>query len=316
MPERLGALLLPLVLFLAILGVALLFPALGILVGIFTPVPLILIYLQWGKPIGLISMGAVFLVIMSLASPQQAMIFIAEYALVALIMAETIGLSLPYDRSIFFSTLGSAALSIILIWTFVADKGMSPVDFFQEEIDRALQQYLESAKDLKDSPVDAEQMKKFASETSRMFAEAFPAIITIGALTVAVINYFSVRFLWLKFYASRYFSAVDFTRWVLPDYWVWPFIFAAGSVFWLDEAGFTVGLNAFLVLLTLFFLQGMAIVHHFLQARNVPRLLWIMIYVLIFVQPIFMGLIMGLGLSDIWLDFRKLRVTITSDPQE
>ena len=316
MPERLGALLLPFVLFLAILGVALWFPALGILVGIFTPVPLILIYLQWGKPIGLISMVAVFLVIMSLASPQQAMIFIAEYALVALIMAETIGLSLPYDRSILFSTLGSAALSIILIWTFVADKGMSPVDFFQEEIDRALQQYLESAKDLKDSPVDAEQMKKFASETSRMFAEAFPAIITIGALTVAVINYFSVRFLWLKFYASRYFEAVDFTRWVLPDYWVWPFIFAAGSVFLLDEAGFTVGLNAFLVLLTLYFLQGMAIVHHFLQARNVPRLLWIMIYVLIFVQPIFMGLIMGLGLSDIWLDFRKLRVTITSDPQE
>lgn len=261
-------------------------------------------------------MGALFLVLVNLTGPQQAMIFVAEYALVAVIMGETIRLSLPYDRSILFSTLGSAALSIILIWTFVADVGMSPVDFFQEEIDRALQRYLESLKDLENTSVDIEVMQKFAGETSRMFAQAFPAIITIGALTVAVINYFSVRFLWLKFYASGYFAAADLTRWVLPDYWVWPFIISGGALLGLDEAGFAIGLNIFLVLFTLYFLQGIAIMHHFLQVKNVPKPLWVILYILIFAQPIFMGLIMGMGLFDIWLDFRKLRVTSTPDQAE
>jgi len=316
LPERRAVLFLPGVILLAILLVALFFPALGVFVGIFTPVPLILIYLQWGKPIGLISMGVLFMVLVSLAGPQQAMIFVAEYALVAVIMGETIGLSLPYDRSIFFSTLGSAVLSIVLIWMFVADMGMSPVDFFKEEIDRALQKYLESAQELENSSVDMEVLKKFAGEASRMFAQAFPAIIAIGALTVAVINYFSVRFLWLRFYTSEYFAAADLTRWVLPDYWVWPFIISGGALLGLDSAGFAIGLNVFLVLFTLYFLQGMAIMHHFLQAKNAPRPLWVIIYILIFAQPIFMGLIMGVGLFDIWLDFRKLRVTATPDQEE
>jgi len=46
---------------------------------------------------------------------------------------------------------------------------------------------------------------------------------------------------------------------------------------------------------------------HFLKARNVQVFFWFVLFILIFVQPLLIGLVAGLGVFDIWADFRKLR---------
>ena len=67
------------------------------------------------------------------------------------------------------------------------------------------------------------------------------------------------------------------------------------------------GLNIFLVMLVIYFAQGLSIVVHFLKARNVQVVFWFVLFILIFVQPLLIGLVAGLGVFDIWADFRKLR---------
>ena len=67
------------------------------------------------------------------------------------------------------------------------------------------------------------------------------------------------------------------------------------------------GLNVFLVMLCIYFAQGLSIIVHFLKVRKVPTFFWFVLFILIFVQPLLIGLVAGLGVFDIWADFRKLR---------
>ena len=74
-----------------------------------------------------------------------------------------------------------------------------------------------------------------------------------------------------------------------------------------------VGLNLFIVMMVIYFAQGMSIVVHFFKTRKVPVFLWFIFFILIFAQPILIGLIAGIGVFDIWVDFRKIRKSLPSE---
>ena len=50
-----------------------------------------------------------------------------------------------------------------------------------------------------------------------------------------------------------------------------------------------------------------------LKARKVPIFLWLFLFIIIFAQPLFIGLIAGMGVFDIWADFRKIRNPMPSE---
>jgi uncharacterized protein YybS (DUF2232 family) len=67
------------------------------------------------------------------------------------------------------------------------------------------------------------------------------------------------------------------------------------------------GLNGLLVLLTVYFLQGIAVVSYYFEKKKFPRALRLFLYTLIALQQFILLLIVGLGLFDMWLNFRKLK---------
>jgi uncharacterized protein YybS (DUF2232 family) len=66
-------------------------------------------------------------------------------------------------------------------------------------------------------------------------------------------------------------------------------------------------------MMVIYFAQGMSIAIHFLKTRKVPIFLWLIFFILIFAQPILIGLIAGIGVFDIWVDFRKIRKPLSSE---
>jgi uncharacterized protein YybS (DUF2232 family) len=67
----------------------------------------------------------------------------------------------------------------------------------------------------------------------------------------------------------------------------------------------TVCLNLLLVLALLYFCQGVAVISAWFHRFQLPRLLRVVGYPLLFLNPLFV-LIITLGLMDLWLDFRRL----------
>ncbi|NIQ02818.1 MAG: DUF2232 domain-containing protein, partial [Nitrospinaceae bacterium] len=65
--------------------------------------------------------------------------------------------------------------------------------------------------------------------------------------------------------------------------------------------------NVFIVMLVIYFFQGMAVSIHLLEAKRIPKPIWVVVFFLVFLQPVLLGIVIGLGVFDIWADFRKLR---------
>ena len=57
----------------------------------------------------------------------------------------------------------------------------------------------------------------------------------------------------------------------------------------------------------LFFFQGLGIVSFFFERKKVPRFLKILLYSLIALQQLALLAVIGIGLFDMWFDFRKLK---------
>ncbi len=67
-----------------------------------------------------------------------------------------------------------------------------------------------------------------------------------------------------------------------------------------------IGLNGLIVLMTIYFFQGIAIISFYFNKKNFSKGAKILLYGLIVLQQLLLFVVIGLGLFDAWLDFRKL----------
>jgi len=61
-----------------------------------------------------------------------------------------------------------------------------------------------------------------------------------------------------------------------------------------------------LVLLTVYFIQGIAIVSFYFEKKGLPRSVRVVLYTMIFFQQLFLLVIICIGLFDMWINFRKI----------
>jgi len=302
----------PVVVILVFLLLAMFVPPLWVVVGVLAPVPLIFVYLRWGRGVGMVMLGLVFGVLFSLVGHKQAVLFFAEYAVLAAVLSETIQFKLSFDRCILFSALVSAALSIILLLFIFTDRESTLTEFFQEQIEGHFQLSMEALQAVGDKPEELKAMREFANEASGAMARSYPSFITIGILMTAVVNYYVVRLLWSCIYGPGLFHPDRFSKWVVPEQVVWVLIGSGGLLFFAEGILGALGLNLFFLVLVVYFLQGLAILIHFLYSRNVPVFFWVLIFFVIVLQPLLIGAAVGLGIFDTWIDLRKIRV----EPEE
>lgn len=94
--------------------------------------------------------------------------------------------------------------------------------------------------------------------------------------------------------------------WQAPDWLVWGVISAAVMSFLPVEPIRFIGANAGIVLMLVYFFQGLAIISYYFDKKSVPLVLRVMIYAIIALQQILMLIVVGLGFFDTWMNFRRL----------
>jgi uncharacterized protein YybS (DUF2232 family) len=106
---------------------------------------------------------------------------------------------------------------------------------------------------------------------------------------------------------AQWFTLEHLREWKGPEVLVWGFI-ACGFALFVPDLGLLrmVALNLLLAIGAFYFAQGLAVIGFFFHKNNVPRFLRGLTYVLIVFQQIFTLLVVGLGLFDLWGDFRRL----------
>ena len=207
-----------------------------------------------------------------------------------------------------FILLISSALSIAVLFFVFVDREATLLQFFQKQIDSHFTQSIEALKVMEDKSEELKVLQDFAGKASDGLVQAYPSFIALGAFITALINYYVTRFLWRRIDSHDMFHQARFSGWVVPDQVVWVLIASSAAFFLAENALGFVGINLLLISLVAYFFQGLAIIIYFLESRNVPVFFWVLIFFVILFQPLLVGVSIGLGIFDNWIDLRKIRV--------
>jgi len=136
--------------------------------------------------------------------------------------------------------------------------------------------------------------------------QLLPGLLFLTFAFIALINVLSLR---RRFPDRRaaWFTVENFRDWKGPEPLVWGLI-ACGFILFLPvpDLVHAIAINLLLIVCAFYFAQGLAVIAFFFHKNNVPRLLRAVTYILIVFQQIFTLLVVGLGLFDLWGDFRRL----------
>lgn len=149
-------------------------------------------------------------------------------------------------------------------------------------------------------------LKEQIPQIAETMLQLLPGLVFLSLALMALINVF---ILCRRFPDRRreWLSIDNLREWKGPEPLVWGLI---ASGFALVAPGleflYIAALNVLLVIGACYFAQGLAIIAFFFHKNNVPRFLRGITYVLIVFQQILTLLVVGLGLFDLWGDFRRL----------
>jgi len=157
----------------------------------------------------------------------------------------------------------------------------------------------------------AYQLQKAIEQIRQIIPVIFPALLLITVAITVWINIIAGIWLLTKHGNHGLCHWTEYGPWRLPDQLVWVIIASGFSLMLPVQFISRIGLNLLLVLGTLYFFQGLAVLSFLLGKWAVPRPVRIFIYVLMCVQAYGMFFLAIFGLLDVWIDFRKDRQKIT-----
>ena len=165
-------------------------------------------------------------------------------------------------------------------------------------------------------PLNTEEIQSITNSKPQMislFTKIFPALCAIAAVFTIWINLIAAGRL-LKSRGVLPPQLSTLSEWSTPAWLVWVFI-AAGGMSAVPAAPVRLlGINLFLAVSFIYFLQGLAIVSFFFQQRNISPFFRFLVYFLIAIQQMLMIAIAAVGFFNLWVDFRKyLRKDRTTD---
>ena len=289
--------------FLFISGVSL--PPLGVIILPFVAQPVLVFGLKYGVGAGLGVICVALLLLVIFAGEELALI----YAVFAVLVGLLFGL-LGRIRAIEQLVLGVA----IVLSTLTASLSLyfygSWSTMFRD-LHAALTQQLASAVQVQEKMgLSQESLEVIKSQTPHIvetMLQLLPALLFLSFAFIVLIN---ILYLGRRFPERRaqWFSLRYLREWKGPEPLVWALIACGFALFLPGLAAVRmIALNLLVIIGACYFAQGLAVIAFFFHKNNVPRFLRGLTYVLILFQQIFTLLVVGLGLFDLWGDFRRLR---------
>ena len=288
-------------LFLFMAGVAL--PAAGLLLFPFIPQPSLHLGLRYGTAWGAAVLAGVFLLLAIFAGKEVAFVY-ALFAVIAGLLFALLGRVRAIEYLV-ASVAGVvfAAAGILLLYVFGGWTAMT------RELHESMMQHMSSALGAYEkmglSKESIDLLREQVPQLADIMFQLLPGLVFLGLALTVLIN---LLLLCRRFPERRreWLSLEHLRDWKGPEELVWGLI-ASGFVLFapgLDDLNIF-ALNILLVVAACYFAQGLAIIAFFFHKNNVPRFLRGITYVLIVFQQIFTLMVVGLGLIDLWGDFRR-----------
>jgi uncharacterized protein YybS (DUF2232 family) len=198
-----------------------------------------------------------------------------------------------------------AAFSIVLFYLYGSWQAI--VHDIRENLNNSLASAVEMHEKMGFPQENIAILRERAPQIAETILELLPATAFVGIGLVVLFNLVSLcrRFPERR---AQWLSLPSLREWKAPDLLVWGVI-VSGFVMFIPgvESFRTFAANLLLVFGACYFFQGLAIIAFYLYKNRIPRFVRGVVYLFIIFQQIFTLLVVGLGLFDLWVDFRRLK---------
>jgi uncharacterized protein YybS (DUF2232 family) len=276
-------------------------PVAGVFFAILTPLPLILLSARLGRATALLGVLAVGLCLAFLLGRGYAWIFYLEFGLPALVLAEAIRREWAPELSVGAGSLVVIAGSLLAL--FILSRGSGVTAYLLGQIDVALQEAMALYSRIGFAPEESGALSATVQQLQKFLLETSPGLFIAVALLTTSVNYFLARTGSSR--ASTNSGADTGFAWKMPDALVWVFIASAALLLSGLPIVKQVGMNGLVVMMTLYFLQGLAIAAFWIRRLKLPAFVRVLGVLLLLLQPLLLLLLTGVGLFDIWFPFRR-----------
>ena len=279
-------------------------PPIGALLLPFVTQPVLLFGFKYGIGYGL---GVVLVASLLLA------VFAAEeltllYGIFAILAGVLFGL-VGRLRNVEYVVVGAA--SAMFIWTLgVARYFFGSWSALAADFRSGLSQQFAAAARMQEqlgfANDSVELLKERMPQLIEMTLQLLPGLLFLTFAFIALINILSLRRRFPE-HRAKWFAVENFRDWKGPEVLVWGLIACGFSLFFpVPDLVRLIAMNLLLIVGAFYFAQGLAVIAFFFHKNNVPRFLRGITYILIVFQQIFTLMVVGLGLFDLWGDFRRL----------
>jgi len=281
-------------------------PLLGQIVALFTPVPLILLYVRSGKNESVIALLCASAVMGVLSGWQTALILFFSFGLMAIGTGEGMRRDMkPEQTALLGGLLPIAVLGLITVF-YIIRLGKSQVlvveEYLRESVTTAARTYTEYGLAEMAATINA------VSDTFvHHLARLIPGILIATSMMQAASCYGIARaILARKQPVETTSAAAPLALWHAPDTWVWGLIVSLALVVVPQEAVRFAGWNLAILFAVVYLAQGAAIVEHYFRKANINTVMRGLLLALILAMPSIVFVI-ALGIVDVWADVRKVR---------
>jgi uncharacterized protein YybS (DUF2232 family) len=293
-------------LILALFGMAAHLPIIGFFFALFIPLPVWFYHQKLGHKRGLtVTIIAALVVYAIMGRLGVDLIFFSELLFIGILLSRLFGKNLSLEIVVGTTclvVLGSGTAGLIF-YSLTLNQGIGSL------ISAYVMQNLELTMALYKSAGISEETVRILSDSigqiHYVLVRITPALITTTTLLVIWANLLAARPIF-SFGSLAFPMTGPLNRWRAPELLIWLVIGCGGALLIPSRGLNMIGLNGLIVLMTIYFFQGIAIISFYFNKKNFSKGAKILLYGLIVLQQLLLFVVIGLGLFDAWLDFRKL----------
>lgn len=289
-----------------IFAVSILIPVFGFFCSLFIPLPTLYYRIKLGRTTSaVIPILGFSIMVVVMPGFSIDVIFFAELLLVGFILGELLASRFSIDKTMLYASSVVLMSGLISLIVYSIASGNDLISMLSQYVAQNIELSLLLYQSLGMSEESLRLIQDSLNKIQYILVSIIPGLTITSTLMVIWINILLSKVV-LK---GRFPFHPDYERlnqWQAPDYLVWALI--GCGLLMLLPASVTrmIGLNVLLILMTIYFFQGMAIVSFYFEKKQVPRFFRILLYTLLGLQQLALIAVIGIGLFDMWVNFRKL----------
>jgi uncharacterized protein YybS (DUF2232 family) len=290
----------------AVFAVTLLLPVIGFFCTFLMPLPVLFYRVKLGrKPAAVIAGISAAIMAAVVGSPAADLIIFVELMLVGFLLAELYPLGFSVEQTILFTAVAAAGAALAALAVFSIAAGKGPVALIGGYVGENLRVTLEMYRQMGVSPDTIDRIEGSLEQIQFVLVRVLPSIGASGALLIS----WACLLISRPMLRSRGLPSPEFgtlNRWRAPEQLVWVAIACGAMLLIPVQTLKIIGINGVIILMTVYFFQGIAIVSFFFEKKQLPVALRFILYSLIVIQQFLLLVVIGFGFFDMWLNFRKI----------